>query len=168
MCIRDSLNRGLHDITIVTIANNATNGVSAQRARENPNSAAVNLRDFRLTDFLPSPELHATFKEEATAQSEEDAIETTAEKDETTLTFTFAERKLRHVRFMVDEYIGEALAINHVEIEGPERKHIPTEADVLALANNNVLEITAGDTVTASYIDELTSGGLQRLSLIHI
>ena len=160
------LNRGLHDITIVTIANNATNGVSAQRARENPNSAAVNLRDFRLTDFLPSPELHATFKEEATAQSEEDAIETTAEKDETTLTFTFAERKLRHVRFMVDEYIGEALAINHVEIEGPERKHIPTEADVLALANNNVLEITAGDTVTASYIDELTSGGLQRNRLL--
>ncbi len=160
------LARGLHDITIVTVANNATNGVTAQRARENPNSAEVSIREFRLTDFLPSPELLANFKQEASEAAEEESTETLAEKEESILSFTFPERKLRHLRFVVDEYIGEALAINHVEIEGPDEQYIPTDSDVLALANNNVLEITAGDKVTASYIDELTAGGLQRNRLL--
>ena len=160
------LDRGMHDITIVTVANNATGGVSAKRARENPNSEEVRIRDFRLTDFLPSPELAAAFKEEKEKEPEEEAVETLVVKEETTITFSFAERNLRHARFIVDEYIGEALAINHIEISGAEVDLIPTEADVLALANNNILEITAGDKVTASYIDELTAGGLQRNRLL--
>ena len=33
---------------------------------------------------------------------------------------------------------------------------IPTKADILKLASNNILEIAAGDVITASYTDEFT------------
>jgi TolA-binding protein len=73
-----------------------------------------------------------------------------------TFDFRFKPMHLRHVRLVVDEYIGEAVAINHVEIgHGDEpAKFIPTEADVLALATNDVLELAAGDTIVATYTDE--------------
>jgi len=73
-----------------------------------------------------------------------------------TYEFRFKPMELRHVRLVVDEYIGEAVAINHVEVGYADQgaKYIPTEADVLALATNDVLEIAAGDTVTATYTDE--------------
>ena len=64
--------------------------------------------------------------------------------------------KLRYVRFMAHEFLGEALAINNVEVFGDNQKHIPTNEDVLKLANNNILEIAGGDTVTATYTDEVT------------
>lgn len=75
--------------------------------------------------------------------------------------FDIPPAELRHVRVVVDEYLGEAVAISNVEIAGdsaPE-PYIPTKDDVLALASNNVLEIAAGDTVTASYTDEYTTSG---------
>ena len=78
--------------------------------------------------------------------------------------FHFDPLELRYVRFRVNEYVGEAVAINHVEISGDEQ-HIPTESDVLSLAQNDVLEIAGGDVVTASYTDEFTQSaqGASRL-----
>lgn len=75
--------------------------------------------------------------------------------------FRFPTRELRYVRFKINEYFGDAVAINHVEISGrpaprDEQKYIPTDADVLELANNNTLEIAGGDVITASYTDEFT------------
>lgn len=83
--------------------------------------------------------------------------------------FRFPARQLRYTRFVCREYLGEALAINNVEIGGvrPGEVFIPTKEDVLGLAANNVLEIAAGDTVTATYTDELTlsdSGASQILT----
>ncbi|NNM28068.1 MAG: tetratricopeptide repeat protein [Akkermansiaceae bacterium] len=59
------------------------------------------------------------------------------------------------------EYRGEAVAINHVEIAGGGASHIPPSQDVLELAGNDILELAPGDTVTVSYLDELTAGGAQ-------
>lgn len=75
--------------------------------------------------------------------------------------FRFPSRELRYVRFKILEYFGDAVAINHVELSGrpaagDEKRYIPTDADVLELANNNTLEIAGGDVITASYTDEFT------------
>lgn len=75
---------------------------------------------------------------------------------------------LRYTKFVVHEYRGEAVAINHLEIGGAKLGdvHVPTQADVLSLSNNDVLEIAGGDVVSASYTDEFTqheSGGSQLL-----
>ena len=74
---------------------------------------------------------------------------------------------LRFVRVAVNEYSGEAVAISNVEVIDVAKNvtHIPTEADILELANNDVLEIAGGDVVTASYTDEFTQNaqGASRL-----
>ena len=83
--------------------------------------------------------------------------------------FRFDPIDVRYTRFVIDEYLGEAVTVNHVEISGDdiEAPYIPTEADVLALSENDVLEIAGGDMVTASYTDEVTqanSGGSRLLT----
>ena len=83
--------------------------------------------------------------------------------------FRFDPVDVRYTRFVVDEYLGEAVAVNHVEITGDDRTnpYIPTEADVLALSENDVLEIAGGDVVTATYTDEVTqsnAGGSRLLT----
>ena len=83
--------------------------------------------------------------------------------------FRFEPIDVRFTRFVINEYLGEAVAINHVEVSGSDRANpfIPTEADVLALSENDSLEIAGGDVVTASYTDEVTqanSGGSRLLS----
>ncbi len=83
--------------------------------------------------------------------------------------FQFAPIELRHVKFVIHEYLGEAVEVNHVEIGGIDQDeiHIPTKSDVLSLATNSVLEIAAGDTITAAYSDEFTqnaAGGNQLLT----
>ncbi len=83
--------------------------------------------------------------------------------------FRFPAQQLRYVRMVFHEYLGESVAVAHVEIGGksPDQTYIPTDQDVLALASNDALEIAAGDTVTATYTDEFTqngSGSSQRLS----
>ncbi len=86
--------------------------------------------------------------------------------------FRFPSNDLRYVRFKINEYLGDAVAVNHVEIGGrgiahakveagkaaddTERLYIPTDSDVLELANNNTLEIAGGDVVSAGYTDEFT------------
>jgi len=72
--------------------------------------------------------------------------------------FRFPEHDLRYVRMVFNEFVGESVAVNHVEVGGERKEdlYIPTNEDVLALATNQKLEIAAGDTVTANYTDELT------------
>ena len=95
--------------------------------------------------------------------------------------FRFPENDVRFVRFKINEYLGEAVAVNHVEVSGvphadgaahgdspkakvnvdaggplAQQNYIPTDADVLELSSNNTLEIAGGDVVTAGYTDELT------------
>ncbi len=94
--------------------------------------------------------------------------------------FRFPSNDLRFVRFKINEYLGDAVAVNHVEISGVPVAHaarvprdataktaeaggpptlqnyIPTDADVLELSGNNTLEIAGGDVVTAGYTDEFT------------
>src|SRR5437660_7919474 len=79
--------------------------------------------------------------------------------------FHFPKAELRYVRLVIHEYKGEAVAINHVEIHDTEKKvlHLPTDADLLSLANNDILEIAGGDVITAAYIDEVNTTGSSRL-----
>lgn len=73
--------------------------------------------------------------------------------------FHFDDIDARYARFVIHEYLGEAVAVNHVEISGTDHDHpfIPTAADVLSLSQNAVLEIAGGDVVTASYTDDVTN-----------
>ena len=80
--------------------------------------------------------------------------------------FAFPEKDVRYIRFSIDEYLGEAVAVSNIEIRNETAApYIPTETDVLALASNNTLEIAGGDVVTATYTDEFTQsvGGRSRL-----
>lgn len=91
--------------------------------------------------------------------------------------FRFPSNDLRYVRFKINEYLGDAVAVNHVEVSGHGSAHkegekekaaakpltangdqlyIPTDADVLELSSNNTLEIAGGDVVSAGYTDEFT------------
>src|SRR5690606_17832086 len=83
-------------------------------------------------------------------------------------TAKFAPAHVRHVRFVVREYLGEAVAVNNLEIadSSAEKPFIPTDSDVLSLATNDVLEIAAGDKVTAAYADEVTQAASGRSQLL--
>ena len=85
-----------------------------------------------------------------------------------TWAFRFPPRELRHLKFVVQEYRGEAVAINRMEIGGdrPGDIYIPTQTDVLSLAGNDTLEIAAGDTLTATYTDEFTQTAGDRSQLL--
>lgn len=78
--------------------------------------------------------------------------------DAATWEFRFPRHELRYVRFVCQEYSGEAVAISNVEISGEDAvdPYVPTREDVLALAANDTLEIAGGDTVTAQYTDDVT------------
>ena len=83
--------------------------------------------------------------------------------------FHFPETELRYVRLTTNEYRGEAVAFSNVEVFSlePGKLYIPTQEDVLGLAENDTLEIAAGDTITATYTDEVTLnelGGSQLLT----
>ncbi len=151
------LPRGLHDLAIWSVVPSGTQGASATRARENPNVASVTAYPFSMADFdTEAPEA----KELAAIKVDSGSGKVTAGEGNWEL--SIPETELRYVKLIVNEYVGEALAINQVEIAGGETQHIPTEADLIALATNNVLEIAAGDTVTGSYVDQFVAGiGLQ-------
>ncbi len=143
------LERGTHDLTIFSANSAGTQVASATMARADHNSANVNMLSFRKSDF----DLDQPFARPALAR---EAVK--ADFGPTEWTLQFEARELRYVRFEVQEYLGEAVAISNVEISGEEadQLYIPTEADVLALSNNDVLEIAGGDVVTATYTDEFT------------
>jgi TolA-binding protein len=150
--------RGVHEITVFTIASPETQSVEARRARENRQSPTLTLRPFVATDFDPStaPDI----------QNITPAPPAEIKQEENRWTLSMPSRELRYIDFEFLEYRGEAIAISNVEINGGGSKHMPPAADVLELASNEILELAPGDTVTVSYLDELTAGAEQRNRLL--
>lgn len=169
--------RGTHDLTIFA-AGSAGQEVGATLARANLTSAAVTLRPFAASDFdFDETVADAAASEPPAAEANDSPEDSDAETTETTedagaapdgdtvpeadpWEFHFSPVDARFVRFVIHEYLGEAVAVNHVEIagDGPDQDYIPTTADVLSLANNDVLEIAGGDRITVTYTDEFTQG----------
>lgn len=153
------LDRGTHDLTVFGAVAVASQAVTVTRAREDYNAAQVVLSPFRTNDFdLKQPGANAALPRKPAKVTVDNGV----------WDFQFDPYELRHVKLTVQEYLGEAVAINHVEIRGEEdaELYIPTKADVLALANNDVLEIAAGDLIKASYTDEFTQSASGRSQLL--
>jgi TolA-binding protein len=152
------LEAGLHQVVFVGATNDSgARPVEVLRSRENPNLDRLTATRFVPEDF----DLNQPFaKELKTAEPYQ--LGSMIADDQGNWKFDIAARELRHVRFVVDEYLGQAVAINTVTITGPEAKYIPTEADLMQLSQNNVLELTSGDRIEATYIDELPTGGNPR------
>lgn len=150
--------RGVHDLTIFTVASPKVKSVGAKRARENQRTSSITTRPFVAADFNTSavPDI-----KKFTPPPPAKII-----KEENRWTLKMPSLALRFINFEFLEYRGEAIAISNVEISGGGKKHIPPTADVLELANNNTLELAPGDTVKASYLDELTAGAEQRNRLL--
>ena len=143
------LERGTHDLTVFCAESRSAKAVGATFARASHDAADVVMMPFRAADFdLQQP----------LAQPAEAREPVKAEFGETQWTLQIPPQELRYVRLVVEEYIGEAVAIDNFEIGGetPGEIYIPTDADVLSLATNDILEIAGGDVVTASYTDEFT------------
>ncbi len=174
------LSQGLHEVVVFSAVQEASTGLGATWARADYNSEQVNLRPFRAADFdlkdplavpaesLPwatlsdnAPKPPVADKQPQQGQNQDNQPRPT--QPPTAWTFRFEPLELRYVRLVIREYRGEAVAISNLEISGPaadgagegQVRHVPTEADVLALAKNDILEIAAGDTIEASYSDEL-------------
>ena len=151
------LEAGAHELTVLAYVADPAKGVNLVRARENPNVEQVVSGPFRPSDFdlagidLPK---EGENKEEAPAGP-------VLTKKGSNWNFSLPAAHVRHVRITVDDYVGQSLAINQVEVRAGADLIVPTEADVLAMAENDVLEITAGDVVTASYVDEFARGGMK-------
>ena len=152
------LPRGVHELTIFTIASPKIKSVEARRARENRQSPTLTLLPFTATDFEPSTA--------SDIQKFNPAPPAEIKQEENRWTLSMPSRELRYIDFEFLEYRGEAISINNVEINGGGSKHIPPAADVLELASNEILELAPGDTVTVSYLDELTAGAEQRNRLL--
>lgn len=153
------LEKGTHDLTIFacTFNNNPTAG--AKIAREDHSALNLEMLAFVPADFdLTRPDAQpAQLRAPAELEVKDGRWEA-----------KFAPIAARHVRFMIREYLGEAVAVNNFIVDDTISKaqHIPTKADVLSLAVNDILEIAAGDKVTASYADELTQAGTGRSQLL--
>lgn len=152
------LDAGTHDLTVFAYQNWVAAGgtVDATWAPATTSAEAVTMRPFVATDFdLTQP---------AAKPAPERKLGTATVKDGT-WDFTFQPHEIRHLRLVIQEYVGEAVAINHLEIHDTANNkiHVPTEADLLSLASNNVLEIAGGDEITATYLDENTPTGNSRL-----
>ncbi len=150
--------RGIHNLTILTIATPELKSAGAQLARENRQSSLVKMRPFIAADFDPASV--AGLKPFTPPPPSE------IKQEENRWTLSMPAKELRFIDFEFLEYRGEAIAINNVEISGGEQRHIPPAADVLELASNDVLELAPGDAVTVSYLDELTAGAEQRNRLL--
>ena len=152
------LEKGTHDLAIFAAANNGAEGASALLARADYNYDQPLLpfrrADFDLEDPLAKPALLIEPAQFTPAEGVWD--------------FRFEPREARHVRLRIDEYLGEMVAISQVEVSGDEgsEPYIPTAEDVLGLAENDILEIAAGDTITVNYTDEFTQGGQGRGQLL--
>ncbi|MDB5306111.1 MAG: Tetratricopeptide 2 repeat protein [Gemmataceae bacterium] len=153
------LDAGTHAVTIFAAAGANMPTLEARWAREEATTETVDVVPFRESDFdLGRPEAK-------TAAAPRPVGEATADKTGTSWDFKFPPVAVRHVRAVIHEYRGEAVAVNHVEIRDGEKNvlHIPTEADLLSLATNDVLEIAGGDVITATYIDDVNTTGGSRL-----
>ena len=146
------LSAGTHELIVFAAAANALRPIGATWARANLSSANIVLRPFLPTDFdlsVAEAKTAGTVTQEAQLDRSDDAWE-----------FRFQPVQVRYVRFVVHEYLGDAVAIGQVEVFGEktEEKLIPPEVDVVSLADNDNLEIAGGETITATYIDELVPG----------
>lgn len=152
------LEAGLHQcVFFASTTDAAPRPISVLRARENPNISQV-----RTTRFVPEDfDLEQNFVADLQPAGDY-TLGAMAADEEGNWKFDIAPRELRHVRLVVDEYVGQAVAINNVIVAGPEGQFIPTEADLLTLSTNNILELTPGDTIESTYIDELPKGGNPR------
>ncbi|CAN5290923.1 hypothetical protein BH23VER1_BH23VER1_05340 [soil metagenome] len=146
------LSAGTHELSMLITVRDASNeSATALIARENPNSPAVRLVPFAPADFPAPGQLEpATLPTPAKVTANE-----AGDRWEISLPST----PLRHIRFRVDAFQGETVAINAVTISGSEGTPIPPGTDLLALAHNDTLEIAPGDTLTGTYVDQLTAGG---------
>ncbi|MEM7010027.1 MAG: hypothetical protein AAF585_00965, partial [Verrucomicrobiota bacterium] len=152
------LEAGLHQCMFFAATTDAApRPISVLRARENPNISQVRTTRFVLEDF----DLEQNFVADLEPVGDY-TLGAMAADEEGNWKFDINPRELRHVRLVVDEYVGQAVAINNVVVAGPEGQFIPTEADLLTLSTNNVLELTPGDTIESTYIDELPKGGNPR------
>ena len=153
------LEAGTHDLTVFTATAQNQPTVNVAIAREDHNSTLVVFSPFTSLDFdlARADAKPAKIRQPAVVESKDGKWD-----------FRFEPIGLRHVRFVVREFLGEAIAINHVTVahEADSKKYIPTDADVLSLATNDVLEIAAGDKVTATYADEVTQLGAGRSQLL--
>ncbi len=71
-------------------------------------------------------------------------------------TITFKPVDARFIRLTINEFRGDAPAISHIAVSGGGEQFIPVPGlDVHSLATNDVLEVSPGDTITASYNDEV-------------
>jgi TolA-binding protein len=153
------LARGIHEVIFYSLVANNQQGSQVKLAREDLNSEKIVLGPFRPGDL----DLNLPEAKRIAESTEIPVFELgTAEHQDAEWHFAFNPIKIRHARLTINEYAGEAVAINHLEIGKEDTLYIPTSADVLSLSTNNVLELTAGDTASAMYIDELTDGGGQR------
>ena len=153
------LEAGMHSFTAIAWVEDVESGVSCERARENLAKTTVDIAPFKLSDFVLSEEERDEFKQ-ATKVAAGRSVE--VELVENTLRAKLGGWPLRHLKMVADEYQGNFVSVGNVTITSDGQKIIPPKEDVLELARNNILEIAAGDTVTAVYIDELTEGGLQQ------
>jgi len=150
--------RGVHELTILSLATPATKTIEALRARENRQSSAVRMLPFSDADFDLATEPGLTeSKPQSPAGIKQEANQ---------WNFSMPSRQLRFIDFEFLEYRGEAIAVSNVEVSGGGNRHIPPAEDVLELAGNSILELAPGDTVTVSYLDEITAGGRQRNRLL--
>ena len=154
------LDEGTHDLTIVAAASAKTDSLEAKWVSgDTASRTQLTPVPFRATDFdLTRPEA----KTAAPARPLGTGI--TAD-DGRSWEFDFPPIDLRHVRLVIHEYTGEAVAINHIDIHDTQANvvHIPTDADLLSLATNDTLEIAGGDEVVANYIDDVNPTGNSRL-----
>lgn len=151
------LTQGAHDVTIVAATSQPVQGVSAQWARQDYSTAQPPLVPFRARDF----DLEQPFAKPAPIRSAPKVVYDDADMG---WEFKIDPLAVRHVRVFVHEYRGESVAFNHITIAGPDENggevvHIPTEADLLQLADNDVLEIAAGDSISVTYSDQFTQLG---------
>ena len=104
-------------------------GAQATRARENPNLEQVASGPFRPSDF------DLTGLEEKKQDEEEDGVR--ASKKGSNWTFSIPKAHIRHAEFVFEEYAGQSLAVNQVEVKAGEKLLVPTEADILAMSEND-------------------------------
>lgn len=154
------LDAGTHDVTIFTAAVPQTKALEARWiSGDTASQTSLALVPFREADFdLTRPEAKQAAPPRALGEGK-------INKDGLSWDFTFPAIDIRHVRVMIHEYRGEAVAINHVAIRDSQKDgvYIPTDADLLSLATNDTLEIAGGDSIIASYIDDVNLTGSSRL-----
>ena len=153
------LEAGLHSFTAIGWVQDVDSGVSVQRARENLAKTSVSLAPFMLSDFVLTEEDQVQFKQATDLVVGRKA---NIEFEEGNLTGEFEGWSLRHLKMVADEYSGNFVSVKNVSIVSGGVTIIPPKENVLELAKNSILEIAAGDSISAVYVDEVTEGGLKQ------